>query len=310
MTKAPEPPGHAAGPTPPTVDFPPETLPDGPLFAAAAPFALRYYEVWQAWRRVKCVLQQPKGPGRVDAWRRALPELAATVPEGPTTHDLLTCLDRSRRLPWLRPGAGVSVLPLPASLADYRRGRSRQALRTNVTRATKDGLQVSDVPVERRRVVSAELAQHRATEGLAWMDTDWHLQLSTDRWFAVRDDAGGILALGSLLVAGEVAWIVFKVARKEDPRSSGARYLLHQHLVAAAIDAGARLLATDCPLTEPGGIHHYQRLVGFGYANLALAHPDGTAVPLRDASMPRTRLLRSGLSLPLRRPLTSRPSAP
>src|SRR4051812_16906541 len=131
-------------------------------------------------------LADPAGPGALVAVARRLPVVEAPFSGSPAGRELRAWFGPGRALPLDR--APVALLPLPAVEAEYLRGRAKQALRTNVTRALEAGVRVSapdsaaelfDFIVElaaRRRQPVGEMVPRRPRDGLvrhfsmAWDD--------------------------------------------------------------------------------------------------------------------------------------------
>src|SRR4051794_32948977 len=87
-----------------------------------------------------------EGVAAVRAVLQHLPRRPLTFSASPAGEELRTWFRPDRRLPFNR--APIAVLDLPGTPADYLRGRSRQALRTNLTRAAALGLSCVSVPSE------------------------------------------------------------------------------------------------------------------------------------------------------------------
>jgi hypothetical protein len=167
-----------------------------------------------------------------------------------------------RRIPFNR--APIALLDLPGSHAEYLRGRPRQALRTNLTRAAQVGIECADVtsPDELRRVTE-HLAQRRRQPPEDIVKAG--CRPSADRLFAVAYDGDEPLGLAQALIDGPRAGLVCMVSATEHEHALLVRYALHSHLVERLIgrDVGQLVVGGSMLLTSPG-TRYFQRRLGFG----------------------------------------------
>jgi hypothetical protein len=156
------------------------------------------------------------------------------------------------------------VLVLPETHAGYLRGRSRQALRTNMRKARDAGISCRPmVHLSERRAAALDL---RARTGMArWPDES--LCRPGDVWWLAHDRRGEGVALAQLTVDREWALLQSLVSTQRP-----SRYLLHSEVVAALIAADVQYLAVNtstAPLLHPS-LQYWQRLLGFYVANLSV----------------------------------------
>jgi hypothetical protein len=207
-------------------------------------------------------LTDPAGPRALAAVARRLPVVEAPFSGSPAGHELRAWFGPGRVLPLDR--APVALLPLPAAEAEYLRGRAKQALRTNVTRAIEAGVRVSapgsaaelfDCIVElaaRRRQPVGEMVPRRSRDGLV-------------RHFALAwDGAGEPIALTETITDGPWAGLAVLVSDGGHPEASRARYLLHLHTVRRLLAQDVRQLVVggSMLLTAPG-VRYFQQRTGF-----------------------------------------------
>jgi hypothetical protein len=207
-------------------------------------------------------LADPAGPRALAAVARMLPVVEAGFSASPAGHELRAWFGPGRLLPLDR--APVALLPLPATEGEYLRGRTKQALRTNVTRALEAGVRVSapgstsalfDCIVElaaRRRQPVGEMVPRRSRDGLV-------------RHFAVAyDGAGEPVALSETIIDGQWAGLAVLVSDGDHPQASPARYLLHLHTVRhlLAQDVRQMVVGGSMLLTAPG-VRYFQQRTGF-----------------------------------------------
>jgi hypothetical protein len=207
-------------------------------------------------------LADPAGPRALAAVARTLPVVEAPFSGSPAGHELRAWFGPGRALPLDR--APVALLPLPGTEAEYLRGRAKQALRTNVTRALEAGVRVSapgsaaelfDCIVElaaRRRQPVGGMVPRRSRNGLV-------------RHFEVAwDDAGEPVALTETITDGAWAGLAVQVSNGDHPQASPARYLLHLHTVRQLLAEDVRQLVVggSMLLTAPG-VRYFQQRTGF-----------------------------------------------
>jgi hypothetical protein len=150
------------------------------------------------------------------------------------------------------------VLHLPADFATYMRGRRRQALRTNVSRARSRGIRCTHTLVRAGRFGPGERWQAWNRAGV----------LVGEAWVTIDDEC----ALLHSLVTSE----------------SDVRWLLHTVVVERLCGGGCRQLLTDShdAFLMPAGQQHFQRLLGYSVERINPAPLEGCD---RDRRRARTR---------------------
>lgn len=201
---------------------------------------------------------------------RRLPRVSVSVSDS-AAGDAIRSRLSERRLGVARNRFAHGVLVLPASAADYSRGRSRQAMRTNVTRAKGLGMTCEPIPEgERIAVIEAFLAGFKGDAEQAQREIGWWRELpdSHNQWWTVRDGSGAPAGVAVLIRDRETA-----VLRVLLGSSSEARWLLHTCVVESLCEAGVRHLLTYSPnaLALDPGLQSFQRLLGYTVARLKLA---------------------------------------
>ena len=125
----------------------------------------------------------------------------------------------------------VSTLTLTPDVEEYRRGRHRQALRTNCSRALRAGTTVArldDPGAERARML--DFFERRADPDGAAPCLRRAAAGEGEFWLAAGPD-GRLLALAEI-IADEHAALLQLMISAEGPVSSDARYLLMAELLA------------------------------------------------------------------------------
>lgn len=173
--------------------------------------------------------------------------------------------ERSRGIYHRRVAQGV--LSIPPHPGDYLRGRSRQAVRTNLHRAARAGLQAREIrrTAERRKIV--EVWARDASGAEYWAPK--LLARAGDRFWTATDGDGRLVGLLAATVDEDWAMLHALLCIRSE-----ARYLLHTALVTHLCEQRvSHLFATDGnALLMPPGLQYFQRLLGYDVAHL---HPQG-----------------------------------
>jgi hypothetical protein len=192
---------------------------------------------------------------------RALPKLSVSLTDSPPGERLRRHFgDRIWGIRHSRIAQGV--LELPEEQGAYLRGRSRQAVRTNIRKALAAGVACRPLnSIEERRAVAGHVVP-----GLAEWADDLFL-LPGDLWSAAFAPSGVPVAVAQVTLDRE--WALLKVLASSDHAS---RYLLHTDLVNALVGAKVRYLVVDgpmAPLLAPA-LQYLQRLLGYRVAGLSV----------------------------------------
>jgi hypothetical protein len=148
------------------------------------------------------------------------------------------------------------VLVLPADFADYRRGRHRQAMRTNVNHARKAGLRVTSCTLDAWGPGPGDFRNQHITLG------------PIERWMALDRD-GTMVGDSILSVDAHVALL-----HGMSSTIGSARWLLHAAIVERLCGSCRLLLVNSAAVyRESYGSHHFQRVLGYQIARLRVAEP-------------------------------------
>jgi hypothetical protein len=166
-----------------------------------------------------------------------------------------------------------AVLPLPDDFSAYLKGRHRQAVRTNLRRATAAGVCCEELLSDSDIVSAWEQVTDARGIGAwlqAWRDS---LSLPGTRHFAARAATGAVLAVLTVTIDEHVALIQAAVA-SEHP----ARWKLHAHLVELLCERRVRyLFVTGGGLCGALGLspatQYFQHLLGYGLCHVRLERP-------------------------------------
>jgi hypothetical protein len=143
-------------------------------------------------------------------------------------------------------------------------GRRFRAVRTNVTRARREGIVCRELPDSDRARVLRDVNQ-----------ADTLLERAADCWWAAETEDRSAVGLALATVDRHWAMLNLLVA----PRYT-TRYLLHSHMVASLRASGVRYLTTRSPsaLVLPSGLLYLQARLGYEIFNLRVTRggPIGT----------------------------------
>ena len=257
----------------------------GEALEAAARYVQTVREAPTAAARARAAASRD-GVAAVRTVLRQLPDHPLAFSDEPAGRELRAWFRPDRRLPFNR--APVAVLELPDSPGEYLRGRSRQALRTNLTRAAAEGLRCA--PVED----AGEL--HRIADAIAVRRTTTPDTLvrpgqlpARDRlWSAAFDASGDPVAMCQVVVDDDRAGLVLMVTAVGHASAPLVRYALHAHLAGRLVDRGVSTLAVGgSMLLTSTGTRYFQQRTGFTPVHLragpATTHRPGPAGARRRA---------------------------
>jgi hypothetical protein len=217
---------------------------------------------------------------------RSVPVVEAPFSDGPAGVELRGWFRLGRGLVLGR--APVAVLGLPDTYAEYLRGRPRQALRTNITRATALGVRcaVVDQPEELGRVI-AHVARCREQEPASMMRE--HVEPGLTRRVSVAYDADGSpVAISETVVDGAWAGLATLVTVPTEGDGQLLRYLLHAHTVGDLIEQGVRTVTVSgSMLLTAAGTRYFQRRTGYEPSRLRpVAGATAAPAPVGDGPAP------------------------
>ena len=222
---------------------------------------------------VRYVASDPSAQWRAVRTILDLPVVDVDVSDSPQGAYLRTLVGR-RFLGLPRPRYAVATLELPATLDDYLRGKRRQAVRTNVSkaRAARVRCVALEDPVEQRRRV-ADILDNRDGDTARVADVAGErLHAGIDEFFAAVAEDGTTLVVAALTIDRTWAHVSWFVRNERDRRSAAARYLLYVDVFERLIARGVGHVFVMSAVTIPHGLRYFQRRLGFEPVNLRLAH--------------------------------------
>ena len=163
-----------------------------------------------------------------------------------------------------------AALTLPDDEASYLRGKARQAVRTNVTRAREAGVTCRAITEhdDKLAVIDALVAAGGPDPRESLVD-----RFATDPAFEffAAELHGELISLCVMPVDQEAALIAYHVSVPGHEQTSNGRWLLSLHLINECIRRGARhLLIETSPMDIDSGLEYFQRRLGFSVYNLRL----------------------------------------
>ena len=238
-----------------------------PAFAEASRFVSGAGEPPTPGRAAAAVLRDPRAAVATAALIARLPTVEVPLSHRPDGLAIRAVLEH-RRLVVPSGRLARAVLRVPATVDDYLRGRSRQAVRTNVGHARGRGVTCRSVDDVAERVRLAldivgdrSFAEHITRE---WLDR----VLGSGEMLLAEAADGTPLVFTSLVVDVRCAYLRAFMASQDHDDATLARYLLHLHAVTELAKAGVTHLLGDCALRVPPGARHFQHLAGFTAANV------------------------------------------
>ncbi len=174
---------------------------------------------------------------------------------------------------------GVAAIQLPASLTEYTRGRARQALRTNVSRAAKAGLRAELTSGDRLSSALDALTCHWKH---SWDQQLRHSQELRDRFefstgIVVWSDADEPVAASLLLVDAQLAYMYWAGSDNRSEYRDAARYLAHLKAVEYLISKDIPYVMVEPVFRLDPGLQYFQQRLGFEPWNLRLSRNNSSS---------------------------------
>ena len=178
-------------------------------------------------------------------------------------------------------GARVAraVLRLPNERAEYCRGRSRQALRTNVRHAESLGITCHRLLTAAEQGAALEEFLHILgcpSSDREYLELAIGLQPGRQDFHVAVDASGQVIAVAALDVDVRCARLVF-LRSAVGPAGGPARYALIRHVIDALIDRRVNHLLVGGAVRLAPGLQYFQQRLGFEIFNVrpVAAEDDG-----------------------------------
>jgi hypothetical protein len=208
---------------------------------------------------------------------RSLPSLV--VPADEINEPIAAHLRGLRGIPGMRQRRFCqAVLSLGATQQRYLAGRSRQALRTNLSRARDLGITCAPVKSDddKRALIEAMSTELDKFS----IRTEDLFRFPDDVWMAARSREGQQIAMALLSHSSSYGLLNLLVARKDDSASSQVVWALHSAVVQELRAMGGKYLFVQgrgSLLLKPG-LQYFQHLNGYQLMNVRLDGATGAMI--------------------------------
>ena len=167
-----------------------------------------------------------------------------------------------------------SALAIPADADAYTKGSRRQALRTNVARAKRQGVVAERVQPAALTDIARRVADDAWREHLMWSARTMQPYDDSSAICIVANDVDGTaLAVAAAIVDDKVAYLTAHISSHQ-PAASDARYLVALGLVDALAAQGVAVLFSTSALSMSRNLAYFGHLLGFAPCNLQVRHRD------------------------------------
>lgn len=242
---------------------------DGARYYVAARLGVRGWSAGGAGRRLFFALVHPHLVPAYYHLLRRLPVQTLTLSTLPAGKLLY---ERWSRQSW-RKAASHACLPLPSDADSYLRGRSRQAVRTNMHRADKIRLTCRAVPTDWE--VTRDALRTGTYAGLIEeLDQIERTGLPVKSW-AVFDSDGQVLGRAVALIDERTAVLLLLYGPPDLGVAHQTRYLLHTVMVADLIGCGVCNLVVESILGAPPGLKYFAARLGYRACRIRVARARG-----------------------------------
>jgi len=237
---------------------------------------------------LRVFVRHPFVSGRGLAAVARLPSIDVPLSDGPAGRLIRARLSRHLlRIPTGR--LARATLALPDEATQYLRGRSRQAVRTNLHRARDLGLACSKIDaIDEQARLCGELLLDRGwgDRPLERLAREHGVRPGTGTHYAATGPAGRSCAVAVVLEDELTACLVWMMATPDHAAASAARYALSAHLIMDLAARHRRLLLVADPISSSSGVRYFQRRLGFELRNLRLVPISGTPIQHRQIREP------------------------
>lgn len=200
-----------------------------------------------------------KGAIQMRASLAALPKVTIHLSDQQAGRELNAYL--RTKIIGVRTQRAVSLLQLPDVPADYLKGRYRERLRTNISKA--NSLSVRCGPIDSVDFEQLAGGAYRAGANIKYLDLllAEPITPAMEHWVGFDADAQPI-AFARIQIDGQAAWLKCMVAIAADPRSV-IRYKLSADMFMSFTERGVRYVIAGSIIDLADGLAHFQHLLGF-----------------------------------------------
>ncbi|MGL4305530.1 MAG: hypothetical protein ACRCSF_05185, partial [Mycobacteriaceae bacterium] len=170
----------------------------------------------------------------------------------------------------------ISILPLPTTYAQYLRGRSRRAVRTNLRRSLARGTVCSIITNhELRTKIVQDIMAQRKEDPSELLDRAESSHINRT-FFVAQDNTGKTLAIAEIILDKDWVGLVTLITAHNGLETKDARYQLHSHIVEYLIAHKKQYLfigGNALPLAP--NLHYFQQILGYKLFRVQLATKKG-----------------------------------
>ena len=219
-------------------------------------------------RAVVFAARHPVVAARTARLVKSLPWVDVPLTTQPAGRTIRSRVERRRYLlPVGRLARATLTLPDEAGL--YLRGRHRQAARTNIARAARNGVSAAEVPPDGLANLAAHVTRAGWREHLDWVARTLAVHRGQGVVCVVVTDADRCpVAVAAAVADAQVAQLVAHASDPDHPESRDGRYVATDGLVRALVARHVRLLLGGSALTTSQNLAYFQHLQGFAPHNL------------------------------------------
>jgi hypothetical protein len=283
----------------------PKVVPTDALFTFTSDMAaLRRASTWQFVKTAVARRHEVRDAfGRV----RGLPRLEIPMDDSRASKALTQVLRKG--IGPLRPRSyAVAVLEIPAQPGVYRKGRARQALRTNSSKAQAEGVTCSTLSGQKEILLrfGEVVSDGWGVKRRSLKYRRWTRNVKDEPYafyFAALGPDGAALVFSKVIVVGEYARL-HTFIHKRETAASLPRFLLTEYVVENLCAKGVKYLFVDTIVALHDGLRYHQHLIGYTAQNITVA-PTAHTPSVGSLASVRTRLRRSGRGIARPRPRRS-----
>lgn len=246
----------------------------GETFVAASEhFRSHHCSNRPAWIRIPCAAADLPGFRALIRELRGLPRVPVHLSNGESGRAIAYYLDK-RRYSYRNNRLAQGVLLLPPTFSEYLRGRSKQALRTNIRAAAAEGIICAATqPAKFEETLDAWSGTGADLDELSRAYDGITAKVSAhSRWFAAWDADGRPMAVANLYIDTEWALLI-----GSSSVSRAATWLLHARVVEELYAGTTRnLCVTDGnALKQHPNLQYFQQRLGYRVIHMSPVHGPG-----------------------------------
>lgn len=175
-----------------------------------------------------------------------------------------------KRTMGLRTERATAILDLPACGSEYLKGRYRERVRTNISKANSLGLSCRALRSDEFQALVERLSEDGSNIPYLELLLAEPARPDMEHWVGV-DEGGEAIALARVQTDGDVAWLKCLVAIADDPRSV-IRYKLSAEMFMSLADRQYKTVVAGSVVDLSDGLAFFQHLLGFRATQVEIQH--------------------------------------